>query len=316
MRELRSEIGSLHFAAEYPVSIHNTVSELTDFDFLIALIAMREGSYRELFKKEKFPNRYRIVDSGIFEDPDNPITTAEHIRTAEALEADEIVAIDLINDCYSTLKYMDELLAVSSSFPFKIQGVVQGRTLKEWLYCYKEMASNPRVDVIGLAYFDVPEDLKGIELPFGVPDAAEQARLVLLHLIAAGMGVDSHLFKEESGDAFRSDREHLVHKYSRFDLPRKPIHLLGIRHPRALRYYRQYPFIRSIDTSFPVQLGIEGRGFNLDSTKPKFRMNFKGELVRGELSLVAQNLMRFRELCRGEENPQTWAIADAKGKLL
>lgn len=310
---LEAKPNFLHFAAEYPVSAHQIVNEFTDFDFLIALIAMRDSKYRELFRGDsKSSSRYRIVDSGIFEDPNNPISVESHVKTALNLEADELVAVDLINDCDGTLREMDKLLKLSGEFPFKIQGVVQGRTLTEWLHCYEEFEANPRVDVIGLAYFDVPKDLSEIGMSeFDVPDKAEAARLTLLHMIAGGIGVEyikETEVRHNHNDVWEED-------WSRFEFRhrgpvKKPIHILGLRHLRALKYYRNFPFVRSIDTSFPVQLGVEGRPLHLDSVKPAFKVNFSTELIQAAKLLIAGNVMRFVTLCCGVDETAQWESVD------
>jgi len=291
MKELWSPSGTLAWAAEYPVCAASFVQRFTDFDFLIALIMDRDEKYRSLFLEDN-GGRYRILDSGIFEDPQNPIDNKTLLRWAYEANVDEVVAIDLINDCTGTLDRLNDFLAMDSQFPFKVQGVVQGSTLSEWLYCYEEMVNNPRVDVIGLAYFDTPDDLKGKCLDF-TPDEAENARLTLLQLIAGGIACTGW-----DGEIYRS-------------VPKiKPIHLLGIRHPQAIKYYRQYPFIRSIDTSFPVQLGIEGHPFDLDAKKPFYKMNFGAELNRASSTIAAENCFRFAKLCHGREDVESWELFD------
>jgi len=295
-RTLGARSGILHFAAEYPVSVAPNVRRLTDFDFLIALTAMRNRRYLDFYKAERDPLRYVILDSGVFEDPSNPPSCVKQLNLATELDADEVVPVDEIN-CYTkTIKNMEEFLSLSSSFPFRIQGVVQGSSLIEWLRCFWEFHDNPRVDVIGLTYFEVPQDLKSVGMTnFDVPDAAEQARLVLLNLIAGGIGV-----RDTAYGPVLDYRGPIS----------KPIHLLGCRHARALRYYLQYPMVRSIDTSFPVQLGIEGLTMHLDSPKPTCKVNFAGEPQRAEVALINMNVFRFLSLCRGQDSSASWEFTD------
>ena len=291
--DLHKREGTIAFAAEYPLEVHDIVSKFTDYDFLIGLIAIRDQRYRDFFKENRNSGRYRIVDSGIFEDPQNPPTNTRLLNISLDLGADEVVPTDWINDCEATLRSMEEFLALSDTFPFKIQGVVQGKSLKEWMECLIEYNENPRVDVIGLTYFEVPDELKQIGLQhYGVPDIAEAARVHLLHLIHAGVWCDA------SGEYY-------------LDKPlSKPIHLLGCRHCKALPYYRNYPLVRSIDTSFAVQLGVECQPLTMDAVKPELKVQFGGTLIRAQKALVASNVMRFRELCRGTESPTSWMFTD------
>jgi hypothetical protein len=297
----------LYFAAEYPLSVHDIVKSLTDYDFLIALTAMRDPRYRDLFRRDRDPRRYRIVDSGIFEDPSNPITPQKQLAIALELDADEVVPIDAINDCDQTLKLMREFLGLAETFPFKVQGVVQGKSLKEWLRCFWELHDNPRVDVIGLTYFEVPRDLREAGMSdFGVPDMTEVARLTLLNLVMGGLGVKPTF--DEQGVVVDS---HVTGWELEYKGPvTKPIHLLGCRHCRALRHYAAYPLVRSIDTSFPVQLGVEGRPLHLDSPKSEFKVNFGADLVRAERCLIGMNTLRFLTLCRGKDDSPLWEVTD------
>ena len=296
IRNLDCRSNRIHIAAEYPISVHDVVSEFTDFDFLIATIAGKNSSYRDLFKQDRRYNRYRVVDSGIFEDPQNPITPTRQVDISLDLDADEVVIIDHLNDCAKTLNSLYEFMNLAPSFPFKIQGVVQGKSLLEWLYCYDVMEKHPRVDVIGVSYCEVPTDLADVMTDFGVNDSAETARLTLLGLIAGGMGAQ----KTESGK---------LEFYHRGPI-QKPLHLLGLRTPRAIPYYRTMPFCRSLDTSFPVQLGVEGRPLHLGSPKPEYKVNFVADVIRAEKSLIAENVMRFLRLCRGEEDFCVWEATD------
>jgi len=295
MRLLSNTPGKIHYAAEYPLAVHDRVAPLTDFDFLIGLIAQRDYKYRDFYKNNRDSDRYRIVDSGVFEDPQNPPTPSELHRIAVNLEADEVVPTDIINDCKETLRLLREFLNISQNFPFKIQGVVQGATLYEWLYCFWKMHDNPRVDVIGLTYFEVPADLKESGMAnFGVSDTAEQARLTLLCLVLAGIGV-----ADFGQDQFVPK---LIHRSPAI----KPIHLLGCRHCRSISIYRMFPIIRSIDTSFAIQLGMEGKPLLPDSKKSEMKVNFKAIPIRAEEALITENCLRFLQLCQGHEEARFW----------
>lgn len=299
LRQLIPQAGILHFAAEYPISVHDTVSELTDYEFLIALIAVRKRNYKELFIQERRPDRYRIVDSGIFEDSENPLSATKLYETALELDADEVVAVDHIGEKQKTLDAVGEFLDLDSEFPFKVMAVPQGKDFIEWFECYDDFLMEPKIDVIGLTYYKHPAGLEEVGMKnFQIDNKYEAARLALLHLLAGGtMLTNCGLnVKEQFGVG--------VHTIS------KPIHILGCGHPRAIQYYRQFPFVRSIDTSFPVQLGIEGRAFHLDSLKPKFKMNFNADLVRAEKSLIAENTLRFAMLCKGRNEAELWETVD------
>lgn len=297
IRELRAESGTLYFATEYPISALDCVEELTDFDFLIGLMAIRSRDYKYLFTNHRPLNRYRIVDSGIFEDPKNPPTTIELCDVAYQLEADEVVMTDYIGECQKTIDACEEFMEVSRDFPFKIMGVPQGQTLEEWFDCYNYFVKHPRVDVIGLTYFKHPPSLEEVGMTnFRIQNGPEAARLALLHLLAGSF----YEFRYSGGEV----RSHLYNKIQ------KPIHILGLGTCHALPYYRQLPFVRSIDTSFPIQLAMEGRALRLDSIKSKFKVNFIADVIRAEKALIAINLQRFHQLCHGTADPRLWEVID------
>jgi hypothetical protein len=168
----------------------------------------------------------------------------------------------------------------------------------EWLYCYDQFASNPRVDVIGLAYFDVPKDLKEAKTSnFDVPDEAEAARLTLLQLIQGGMGARLN-FKNELEIYYRGPVN-------------KPIHILGLRHFKALKFYKALPSVRSIDTSFATQLGVEGRILRPNSIKPSFKVNFIATPNLTESILMRQNQYRFQQYSHSQTDSFPWEEIDS-----
>lgn len=292
IRNLQAQPGYLHYAAEYPIDVHTVVSELADYEFLIGLIAMRSPKYKELFIQERRPDRYRIVDSGVFEDQENCPSALKLLEIALELDADEVVAVDVIGDRDGTLRAVDEFLSLEEDFPFKIMAVPQGANWEEWFDCYNEFIQNPRIDVIGVTYYKHPAGLEEVGIAnFGIPNRYEAARLALLHLLAGGFNL-------------KSTHNTICEKI------RKPIHILGLGQLKAIRYYRQFPFVRSIDTSFPVQSAMEGRPLFMNAPKPEFKVNFSAEVLRAEKALIAENVFRFVRYCHGIDELEVWEVID------
>jgi hypothetical protein len=78
------------------------------------------------------------------------------------------------------------------------------------------------------------------------------------------------------------------------------VHLLGCAVPQEFIYYKDMPFIETIDTSNPIMAGIEGIKYNvwgLDE-KPKTRIDDVMEMSSEELnrkwSYIYNNIMDFK----------------------
>jgi hypothetical protein len=115
-------------------------------------------------------------------------------------------------------------------------------------------------------HFSVPEDCNY----FGQIPPQETVRLRFFHYLV-GQGL------------LREDKQH---------------HLLGLVSPAALKFYRLYPFIRSIDTSFPVIGALHLQVLTECSVKYSDKLDYGRAFNDQELQLAILNILKLKEMCR------------------
>lgn len=240
-------------AYELPICLIRDPDIKTSFDFAIATVAQKSQKYFDIHRKENRGNRYLVLDNGAFEEPE-PIDNNTLLDIAEELKADEIVVPDFIGSAQKTMFAMGDFLGKfrkrDSLQNCKIQGVIEGANLNAVMECYRYFLDLDEVDVIGLPYWRLPESCEAENGCFGNIAGLGGRRLYLTH----------HLISQK-----------IFHK--------KPFHLLGLCYSRALDWYRNYPMIRSIDTSLPVITGLKGQLLARRIPKPKEKLEFLKEDV-------------------------------------
>jgi len=235
------------------------LTALTDIDFVIGPMCKKFPKYFDFYKRQVRRGRYVILDNGAFEG--ELLTDKDLLEMAEELCPTEIVAPDVIGDRQGTKERVDTFLkALDASHigtSLKVQACPQGRTMKDWMDSYKELSAIERIDVLGITYAEhlgcSPKNFEGI---YGVV-RAEAARLEIIHKL---VGEDKLVWQ-------------------------KPHHLLGLYDLHALPWYSQYPFVRSIDTSFPVACGRDLIRMHWTTKKPRsfsaddYELEFSGERI-------------------------------------
>jgi hypothetical protein len=139
---------------------------------------------------------------------------------------------DVLEDAEATVRNIKNWPV--KDFKSQCIGVVQGKTLDEAVWCYREI--EPYVDVIAISFdysFYINEDLNG-KLPTKYHHYMYGRDALINHManIAEIINVN------------------------------KPHHLLGCGLPQEFDCYRDYSWIRSVDTSNPVVAGIKGIRYN------------------------------------------------------
>jgi hypothetical protein len=258
-------------ATELPIHSQEFLSAFTDFDFCIAPICIEFKEYFEFYIKQRQTGRLSILDNGAFEG--SLVDRDEYVKLIETLRPHEVVAPDVLSNKEATLErfreFVDDVLPKLSYRPH-VEACPQGSTLQEMVSCYIEMANHPKVDVMGMSYvchFHEPVVARCLNFPIG-----EAVRILLFQkLMADGWIVN------------------------------KPHHLLGLQSPRALHWYKQYPFVRSVDTSFPILCALQDREVTLKTAKPSIRLDYQSEFTPSQLRLAVKNIEYLRVLGTREE---------------
>jgi hypothetical protein len=154
------------------------------------------------------------------------ILDPELLAAMNPTDFDEVICPDILMDADFTIRSALKMRQFKEDFPdIQLMGVAQGKDLATFLSCYNALISMPWIDVIG-----IPR-------------------------------VINHQFGRES-------RIRFIESFSMdADLSRKQVHCLGAFYgwPEEIRYLKQYPIVRSMDSSLPYVLGMYGMTFDDDA---------------------------------------------------
>jgi len=269
-------------ATELPLDGMEELIGYTDYNFVIAPTYIKYPLYAEFYKRERQRGAYTILDNGAFEG--QLVSVSDLLRIIEDLKPDEVVAPDIIGDRDATLDAADKFMHAldPSTIDFKVQFCPQGKCLHEWLECYRELwtIGNSHISlharkgfVYGISYVTkVNRDdyfhMKALN-NFKSMEASESIRMMFFSLIMA------------YGDVIHS----------------VPHHLLGLGDVKALRFYSQCSFVRSVDTSFPITTAIEGTCLNRQTKKPKVYLDYEAHFTQETIELAKENIKWLREEC-------------------
>lgn len=254
----------------------------SDLHLIIANFVVPGSKYTEFFKSR---NEHVIMDCGTFE-VGKPMTQKDIIKRAQLVNADEVVAPDILFDWEGTVfnaqNFIDTITTCTHPYdripaseddthfvkPFKVMVVPQGKTPNEWLKCYEHLVDLNGVDVIGLSCLSVPHCFSKIT---GVQTIMENRLLCVQQLINEGMVYDEYEY-----------------------------HLLGLGNPLELLYQKQHKWIRSCDTSSPIVHGINDVLYDpylgLMQPKIKTKLDFKSTVPKSKYKNVLHNIAVLRKL--------------------
>ena len=98
---------------------------------------------------------YKILDNSLIE-LGGAVSLDRVIAAAHTINADEIILPDVFQNGPATIEVVNEALSElhdlypEHNWPYKIMAVAQGKDVKEWYECYRDLLDNPDIDVIGI----------------------------------------------------------------------------------------------------------------------------------------------------------------------
>ena len=262
----------MKIAHEAPISIFPTIQRMTDYDYALVHLFESNMVYYRMFKDAVINGREVILDNSIFELGES-FDGDTYFKWIEKLQPTWYIIPDILEDTLGTLRKMDKWQAKYITNPaIKTIGVVQGKTYKEIVECYKDIA--PRVDKVAISfdysyYIASTENLKPINKyaawMFG-------RQMLLRNLIDDGI-IDTN----------------------------KPHHLLGCGLPQEFIAYKDYKWIDSVDTSNPIVHGLNGVAYRPtgldDKISTKLIEYMSEEVTDTQLAIIKDNVTQFRKFC-------------------
>jgi hypothetical protein len=253
---------------EVPLNLLNASPNFNHYDYCLPHLLDKYESYKEYFLEARKQGRYIIMDNSLHE-LGEAYNTERLLHWIEVLKPDEFIVPDVWEDMESSINNAAEWTQIKIHKDVLKVAVVQAKSIEEATECYLKYRA--------LGY-------RKIAFSYGAKYYAE----LISHptrAIATALG-----------------RVHVVSKLYNDDVISKHdrVHLLGCAVPQEFIYYKDMPFIETIDTSNPIMAGIEKTKYNvwgLDE-KPKTRIDDVMEMSTEDLNrkwvTIYNNIMDFK----------------------
>lgn len=253
---------------EVPLNILEVSRNFNQYDYCLPHLLDKYEKYKEYFLNAKKQGRYIIMDNSLHE-LGEAYNTERLLHWIEILKPDEFIAPDVWEEAGRSIDNASEWSKIKLPKDTLKVAVVQAKSIDEADTCYRAYRALGYRKIAfsyGASYYSelVPHPTRAIATALG-----------RVHVI-------STLYNED-----------VISKHDR-------VHLLGCAVPQEFIYYKDMPFIETIDTSNPVMAGIEGIKYNvwgLDE-KPKTRIDDVMEISMEDLnrkwSYIYNNIMDFK----------------------
>lgn len=259
-------------AVESPLCLMEEVEKLTDYSYVLFHLTEQYSRYKYFFINKMKEGREVLLDNSAYEYyvKGEKLNLDKYAKCIEEINPTYYVLPDKLNDFEMTIYYLLEWKEKYSHLKNKTVGVIQGETFEEWLECYNIIKDECDKIAISFGYRFLPE--------LGKKVLKSSASKSLLYA---------------KGRQFLI--EYLIDKNLIVD---KPYHLLGSYLPFEFTWYKNYSFIDSIDTSFPVKNGYKDKKLTMtiDEEKEEILIDaFMNELLSQEKQeFMLNNIKIFR----------------------
>jgi hypothetical protein len=253
---------------ELPLGLMHYGYEWNDYDYMLPHLIDKYLQYRIYFQKSSLDNRFIIMDNGLFEGVTH--TIEDLIEKINEFVPDIFIVPDAWNDSAVTLRNAKEWMNEhKSKLPegIELMAVCQGKTMGELVTTYQTL--------VDLGYTHIAFNHSSIAYQDYYPD-------------------HQPLFAQMYG------RMELIRKLVQTDTIRKSYyhHLLGCSLPQEFMAYKDWPFIRSCDTSNPIIVGAQGHRYEDSGInfKPKEKIEvYMEENLEDKIEDIKFNVQKFKE---------------------
>lgn len=256
---------------ELPLSLMHNAYKWNDYDYCLPHLIDQYDQYRLFFQKSRLDKRFIIMDNGLFEGVTH--TTEDLIEKINLVRPNIFIVPDEWNDSNATLRNAKSwMINYKQGLPegVELMAVCQGKDLLELMTTYQTLL-----------------DLGYTHIAFNHSSVAYQE----MYPTFAGT---------EPLKASMYGRMEFIRKLVEKDIIRKTVyhHLLGCSLPQEFMAYKDWNFIKSVDTSNPILVGAEGERYsdNGISWKPKHKLEHYFEMDLSErLDDIKFNVDKFKQ---------------------
>ena len=268
-----------------------------DFDYALVHLFETHPEYYSFFKQSLLRGREVLLDNSIFElgHAFDPVKYANYV---EELKPTYYIVPDVLEDSLATMASFHKFKLQYPDLPGLTIGVVQGKTYKELVECYKYMSS--RADYIAISFdYSWYETVGYYERNIRPSTVAtEEEQTLARELIKQ----DEHREKLELLADGRCKFINMLIEDGIWN-HNKPHHLLGNSLPQEMKHYKGISSIRSVDTSNPVVAGIKGIRYIKDYGMMQKPSTLLADLIDHQVSEeerqdIIYNTQQYKNLCK------------------
>ena len=252
---------------ELPINMLDKSFEINDYEYCLPHLLDQNEAYRKHFEDAKESGSYVIMDNSLHElgeayDTDRLLHWIHH------LEPNEFIVPDVWQDQTATLVNAKHWMSVELPENTTKMAVVQAQNYHEAFECYNILKMQGYQKIA----FSYGADWYAESFPHPNPLVGKMMGRIMMI---------SKMYK--NGLIGKSDR----------------VHLLGCALPQEFRYYNDFPFIESIDTSNPIIHGLEGIKYSSNGlfTKSNTKIDKIGTipLTQETLYNINHNIIQFKK---------------------
>ena len=252
---------------ELPLSLMHNAYEWNDYDYCLPHLIDKYDQYKLFFQKSRLDKRFVIMDNGLFEGVVH--TTEDLLEKINLVRPNIFIVPDEWNDANATLRNAKSwMINYKQGLPESVElmAVCQGKDLLELITTYQTLL-----------------DLGYNHIAFNHSSIAYQS-----------LGHENHLKNSMYG------RMEFIRRLVEKDIIRKTVyhHLLGCSLPQEFMAYKDWNFIKSVDTSNPILVGAEGVRYadNGIEFKPENKLEHYFEMnLDDKLEDIIFNIDKFKQ---------------------
>lgn len=216
---------------ELPLSLMRFAYKWNDYDYCLPHLIDKYPDYKEFFEYSRDNKRFIIMDNGLFEGVTH--TVEDLLSKIELIRPNIFIVPDEWNDAAATLRNAKSwMINYKEGLPegVNLMAVCQGKDMGELMTTYQTLV-----------------DLGYTHIAFNHSSIAYQS-----------LGHESSLMNSMYG------RMEFIRRLVEHNIIRKDIyhHLLGCSLPQEFMAYKDWDFIKSLDTSNPILVGAERERYN------------------------------------------------------
>ena len=229
-----------------PIKYLEAYAIQSNLHLVLSHIAKESKEYVNFYKNRATYGDFIILDNGCYE-TNNPTPIEELLEIGEKINASEIILPDKICDGPGTLALIENSISkIEKGNSFKFGVVAQGKSLSEimWMISYYINFLSP--------YFDT------IYIPVDIPFNPKRDNVFKPYYIHSPSITDQNMFNRLAFIKAIHYSPNFSHFIKALSSLKKNIHMLGLFDGKELYEYRNYPLIRSCDSSSCFVHGMRG----------------------------------------------------------